>query len=159
MNLLLDLLEGRRQPIQALVESVPSGGAARLDIPLSVSEAVQAQLVGHLGSGHGVGEILLVGEHQQDRVTELVLIEHSVQLITGGVDTISIVRVNDEDKALGVGVVVSPEGADLVLSSDIPHSKANVFIFNSLDVEADGRDGGHHVTELQLVQNGGLWCI
>lgn len=55
--------------------------------------------------------------------------------ILTGIDTVSIVGINDEDQTLGVLVVVSPQGSDLVLSSDIPHCEADVLILDSLDVE------------------------
>jgi hypothetical protein len=49
---------------------------------------------------HGVGQILLVGEDQQNGVTELVLSEHPQQLFAGLTHTIPIVAVNNEDQAL-----------------------------------------------------------
>jgi hypothetical protein len=129
-------LEGGREPVKALVETITSGGAARLDVPLSVAQPMEAQLLSHLSGAHGVGEILLVGEHEEDRVPELILVEHTVQLVTSSVDTITIVGVDHEDQALGVLVIVSPEGSNLVLPPDIPHGKANILVFDSLDVEA-----------------------
>jgi len=51
---------------------------------------------------------------------------------------------------------VSPERADLVLPSDIPHGEGDVLVLDSLDIEADGRDGGYDFTELELVQDGRL---
>lgn len=75
-----------------------------------------------------------------------------------------------------------PEGSDLVLSTDVPHGERDVLVFDSLDVEAytlrereielasdnrgrngddgsaltDGGNGGHDLSELKLVENGGL---
>jgi hypothetical protein len=106
-----------------------------LDVPLPVAKTVETQFVGHLSSTHSIGKILLVGKNEQDGVSEFILIQHSVELISSSIDTITIVRVNHEDKALSVLIVVSPEGADLILSSDIPHSEANILVLNSLDVE------------------------
>ncbi len=66
------------------------GGASRLDVPLksksfesmsvqvweilsllylSISEVLQSQLVCELAGAHGLREVLLVGEHQQHRVS------------------------------------------------------------------------------------------
>ena len=81
LSSLLSLLQSSRQPIQALVQAVAGGGATSLDVPLSVAEAVETQLIGHLGGTHGVGKILLVGENQQDGLSELVFVQHSVQLV------------------------------------------------------------------------------
>ena len=51
---------------------------------------------------------------------------------------------------------MSPEGPDLVLTTHIPHGEADVLVLDSLHVEADGGDGGHNLTQLQFVQDGGL---
>ena len=52
--------------------------------------------------------------------------------------------------------VVSPQGSDLILTSDIPNGEVDVLVLDSLDVEADGGDGGDDLTELELVEDGGL---
>lgn len=70
-------------------------------------------------SVHGVRQILFVRKHQQHRVFQLILAQHSVQLVLCLVDTITIVRVDHEDQALRVLEVVSPERPNLVLSSDV----------------------------------------
>lgn len=49
------------QPIEALVESVPVGGAGGLDVPVTLAQGVQTQLVCDLRSVHGVGQILRDG--------------------------------------------------------------------------------------------------
>jgi len=40
---------------------------------VALAQGVQAELVGDLRRVHGVGQILLVREHQQHRVAELIL--------------------------------------------------------------------------------------
>ena len=82
------------------------------------------------------GQILLVGEHQEESITELVLVQHALQLLTGLDDTIPIVAVNHEDDTLGVLEVVAPQRSNLVLTTDIPHGELNVLVFDSLDVES-----------------------
>lgn len=64
MKCLLPLDKGGGQPVEPLIESISGGGAARLDVPLPITgpETVEAELVGHFGGGHGVGEVLLVRE-------------------------------------------------------------------------------------------------
>lgn len=52
--------------------------------------------------------------------------------------------------------VVPPQGPDLVLTANVPDIKFDVFVGNSLDVEADGGDGGDVLAELELVEDGGL---
>jgi hypothetical protein len=58
-----------------------------------------------------------------------------VQLVSSGIDTVGVVRIDNKDKTLGILVVVTPERANLVLASDIPDGERNVLILNSFDVE------------------------
>jgi len=82
------------------------------------------------------GQILLVGEDQEESIPELVLVQHTLQLFAGLDNTIAIVAVNDEDDTLGVLEVMPPQRANLVLTADIPHGELNVLVLNGLDVEA-----------------------
>ena len=79
-----------------------------------------------------------------------------MELVTGLIDTANIVGVDDEDKTLGVVEVVPPEGADPVLATDVPHVHVKALVLDSLDVEADGWDGGHVLAELELIEDGRL---
>ena len=55
---------------------------------------------------------------------------------------------------------MSPERSDLVLATHIPHSEADVLVLHSLNIEPNGGDGGHNLTQLQFVQNCSLTsCI
>lgn len=139
---------------------------------------METELVSDLGSVHGVGQILLVGEDQQKGISQLVLVEHALQLLTRLNHTVAIVAVDDEDDTLGVLEVMPPQGANFVLTADVPDSELNVLVLDSLDVETcgvslsacglrsdsmaglvartDGWDGGDDFTKLQLVEDGGL---
>ena len=81
------------------------------------------------------GKILLVGKDQEESISQLVLVEHALQLLTGLDDTVTIVAVDDEDDTLGVLEVMSPKRTDLVLTADIPDGELNVLVLDSLDVE------------------------
>ena len=83
-------------------------------------------------------KILLVGKDEENGVTELVLVEHALELLASLDDTVAIVAVDDEDDALGVLEVMPPERADLVLATDIPHCELDVLVLHRLDVEAWG---------------------
>ena len=48
---------------------------------------------------------------------------HFVKLIMRLLDTLAIGGVDDENKTLGVLIVVTPQWSDFVLSADIPHGK------------------------------------
>jgi len=103
--------------------------------------------------GETNGQILLVGENQKNGVPQLVLVQHALQFLPGLDDTVAIVGVDDEDDALSVLEVVPPEGADLVLASDVPHRKLDVLVLDRLHIEAceglataataTGTDGPH----------------
>ena len=96
---------------------------------------MQTKLVSHFCRTHGVRKILLVSEHEQDGIAQLVLVEHSVHFIARGIDTISIIGIHHKDQTLGVLVVVTPQRTDLVLTTDIPNCERDVLVLNSLDVE------------------------
>ena len=66
-------------------------GGTHLDEPRPLPETVEAELVGDLGCVHGVGQILLVGEDKQKGITELILVEHPLQLLACLRDTFPIV--------------------------------------------------------------------
>jgi hypothetical protein len=80
-------------------------------------------------------KILLVGKDQQDGVSQLILVEHALEFLTGLNDTVTIVAVDDEDDTLGVLEVMSPQRTDLVLTTDVPHGELDVLVLDSLDVE------------------------
>lgn len=47
-----------REPVQTLVEAISTGGTRSLDVPVTVAQGVQSQLVCDLGRVHGVGQVL-----------------------------------------------------------------------------------------------------
>lgn len=94
--------ERQTDPFETLVEAVTARGARRLDVPLPLPERVQPELVGDLGGVHRVRQVLLVGKHEQDRVAQLVLIQHALEFLARLVDTVAVVRVDDKDDALRV---------------------------------------------------------
>ena len=144
------------KPVESLVETITSYGTGRLDEPGSSSDGVEAELVSDFWAGEGAWEILLVGKDEKDSILKLFLGEHLVELFTVLLNSVSIVGVDDVDETLSVGVVVSPEKSDLVLTTDIPHVEGDVLVLDGLDVEADGGDGVDDLTELELVEDSGL---
>lgn len=97
---------------------------------------MQTELVGDLGRVHGVGQILLVGKDQEERIPKLVLVQHALQLLSCLDNTITIVGVDDEDNSLCVLEVMSPKRPDLVLATDVPHGELDVFVLDGLNVES-----------------------
>jgi hypothetical protein len=81
-------------------------------------------------------QILLVGENQEKGVPQLVLVQHTLQLLASLGNTVTIVAVDDEDDTLSVLEVMSPQGTDLVLATDIPHGELDVAVLDGFDVKA-----------------------
>lgn len=81
-------------------------------------------------------QILLVGKDQKEGVSELVLVQHTLQLLASFHHTIAIVAIDHENDTLGVLEVMPPQRSDLVLSSNIPHCELDVLVLYSLNVEA-----------------------
>ena len=46
---------------------------------------------------------------------------------------------------------MAPQRANLVLASNVPHGKTNVFVLDCLHVEANGGDRRHDLAQLELV--------
>ena len=99
---------------------------------------------------------LLVGEHEKNSIPELIFVEHPMKLITGFSSSVPVVRVDNKNQSLCILEVVAPQGSDFVLTADIPNSEIDILVFNRFHVEADGRDCGDNLAELQLIENGGL---
>jgi hypothetical protein len=58
-----------------------------LDVPVALAKGLQAKLLRNFGSRHGVGQILLVAEHEKNGIAQLVLVQHALQLIARLADT------------------------------------------------------------------------
>jgi hypothetical protein len=65
-----------------------------------------------------------------------------VQLLARVLRAFPVVRVDDEDDALRVLVVVAPERPDLVLPADVPHREGDVLVLDRLDCGGHARGGG-----------------
>jgi len=155
-SVVASLAERVAQPFETFIETITGSSAGRLDVPGALSETVKTKLVCDFGSVHGVGKILLVGEDKEKSVTELILVQHALELFTCLDDTISVVGVDNEDDTLGVLEIMPPKRSDLVLPTNIPHCELDVLVLDSLNVEADCGNGGDNFTELELVENSGL---
>lgn len=105
------------------------------------------------GTTHTIGQILLVGKHEEQAILHLAVVDDAMQLLAGLLDARAVRRVNDEDEALGAAKVVPPEGANLVLASDVPHVEPHVLVRHRLDVEAHGGNRRHVLAQLELVQD------
>lgn len=83
-------------------------------------------------------QILLVGKDEEKGVAELILIQHALQFFPSLDDTVAIVAVDNEDDTLGILEVVSPQRANLVLTTDVPHGELDILVLDRLDIKACG---------------------
>jgi hypothetical protein len=113
---------------------------------------VETKLISDFGGVHGVlellalgfailgkygtyGQILFVGEHKEKGISQFVFVEHALQLLAGLDYTITIVAVNDEDDALRILEVMSPQRPDLVLTTNVPDGELDVLVLDGLDIK------------------------
>uniref|UniRef100_A0A0A9B0E8 Uncharacterized protein n=1 Tax=Arundo donax TaxID=35708 RepID=A0A0A9B0E8_ARUDO len=95
-------------PPQAVVEALASDGARGLYVPVMVLYAVEGQGIGDLCRGHGVLEILLVGEHEDHRVLEVPVLEQPEELVLDDVDPSTVGAVNYYNDSMSSSVVCRP---------------------------------------------------
>jgi len=103
-----------RKPVKPLIQTLTRGSTCALDVPVPLAQGVQAKLVGDFSSIHGIRKILFVCKYQKHSITELVLVQHTMELISGLNNTLSVVAVHNKNEALGVLEVVPPQGSDLL---------------------------------------------
>merc|ERR1719217_360519 len=118
------------QPVKSLIKSVSSGRTCRLDEPLPAAEIVQAKFVCHLACTHSTWQILLVCKHQDHSVSHLLLVKHLEELLSRILDAITVAAVYNEDRTICTLVVVPPELSDLILTTDVPDSEAQVLVLH-----------------------------
>lgn len=117
------LLQNTIQPAETLVKTFTSGGGGRLDVPRTLAAVSQAEFFDNFTSAHGLRQVLFVGEDEEDGITQFVFVEHSVELVASNGNTITIVAIDYKDDSLRVVVVVAPEGANAVLTTNVPDSE------------------------------------
>ena len=150
------ILEGSRQPLETVHDTLTIDSASRLNEPVAVPEQGQPQLVSDLGGVQGARHVLLVGEHQETGVSQTVVCQDPLQLLPRLLHPQAVGTVHHEDDAVAVVKVVLPQRSYLGLAPDVPDSEVDVFVLHCLHVKADGRNCGDNLAQLQLVQHGRL---
>ena len=80
-------------------------------------------------------QILLVRKHKQEALLHFPIAQYTVELLLRLVYTFPVLAVNDENETLGASVVLSPQGPNLVLSSDVPNVELDVLVGHGLHVK------------------------
>ena len=94
-------------PLQTVNNPVSRDDARVLDEPVPGPHVGQPQLVSHLSGAHGLGQVLLVCEHEYRRVPEPVVLEDGLQLLSGLLNPHRVVAVHDVDDALSNAATVA----------------------------------------------------
>mmetsp|Transcript_35595 Transcript_35595/g.82663 ORF Transcript_35595/g.82663 Transcript_35595/m.82663 type:complete len:367 (+) Transcript_35595:560-1660(+) len=153
-------IEPLAKPIQPLVEAFTGSGTRALQEPRALPQSVQSELVRDLCRGSSVRQILLVRVHKQQSVPQLILVQHLTQLLTSILHALAVVAVHHADKRVCALEVVAPERSNLVTATHIPTGQLHALVFYGFNVEANGGDGGDHLSQFQLVQHGSFsGCI
>ena len=83
------------------MEAGSSGFLSGDFLKVKTSDSLLSQFVTCDFSGiHGVGQILFVGEDEENGFSEFVLVQHPIQLLASFTDSLTIVAVNHEDQSL-----------------------------------------------------------
>jgi hypothetical protein len=85
---------------------------------------VKTKLIGYFSDGHGVGEILFVGQNEEGCVPKFVFSQNFLEFESSFIDTFAIIGINHENNSFSVIVIVPPECAYLVLTPNVPNGKA-----------------------------------
>jgi hypothetical protein len=85
---------------------------------------------------------LLVSEHKQQALLHFPVAENPMKFLLGLVDTVTVLAVDNEDEALGTGVIMPPERTDLILPSNVPNIEFDVLVRDRLNIEPNCCQGG-----------------
>jgi hypothetical protein len=82
------------------------------------------------------------------------------EFICSFADTVTIAAIYNIYQGICVVEVVSPKGAKLFLTADVPDCEDDIFVLDFFYIEADGGDGGEDLSYVEFVEDGGLaGCI
>jgi hypothetical protein len=125
---LLFTREGIRKPFEPLIKAITTESICRLDIPLIACERMQTQLVCNFFDTHGIREILLVRKDKNSGVSQFFASNNSMKLFARFFNSLPVIAVDNKDQGICVLKIMTPERSDLVLTTDVPHSKVEVFV-------------------------------
>mmetsp|Transcript_52329 Transcript_52329/g.152103 ORF Transcript_52329/g.152103 Transcript_52329/m.152103 type:complete len:312 (-) Transcript_52329:7-942(-) len=149
-----------RQPVQALVEAVPTTGAATLGMyRRTARQTGDPQCTHHLASRQRGWKVLLV-DKDQHRGHEGIVIGCSghgeLEELRGNVKTVAVIGIDNEYQSVCSWHVVSDQGAGLVSEPEVPECQGAATQVQGLNIEANGWYGSDRGSKLQLVKDGCL---
>lgn len=121
--------------------------AARLAGRLDESQALAKRLL-----AHGLGEIDLVGKHDDRHRAQRLAGKDRVQLAAGLVEAARVRSIHDEDDGVGRHVVVAPDAARLLMPAEVVALQRGVEQLYLLLRHALRRQVRRHVVVAQHVQ-------
>lgn len=127
------------KPIESTLDPVPGLDTDSIDAPSVVLDFVQAELLDNVLGFETRGQVLFVGENEENRVLDFRVEKQLLQLLLGRFEGVGIGTVNDEDHSFGALVVDVPYLSKTVLAPQIPGLHVDVFVLDFLVVGADGR--------------------
>ena len=86
-----------------------------------------------------LGQVLLVGEDEDDGVPHLAVVDDPVQLLPRLVYAVAVGAVHHEDEPLRPRVVVPPQRTDLVLAPDVLQLSVRWRVLCNVMMAKDGR--------------------
>jgi hypothetical protein len=111
---------------------------------MPLTQGVEAKLVSDLSSIHGVWQILFVGKNKENCITQLILIQHPVQLISCLHNTISIIAIYHKDQPLCILEVVPPQWPNLFKDCHDINSIIQNALMNCLHQSAQTSTSHHY---------------
>ena len=106
---------------------------------------VEAIFLSPLQPSLNLGKSCSLAKTEKNSIPHLILIQHIGLLLVGNISSLTIIAVNDIDETMGALVKMASPFSDLVLAADLPHSEAQVSVFDGPNVEADSGDCGDHL--------------
>ncbi len=136
------LVELVGEPVERLEEIAAIDCRRRKDVPLAKLQRAEVEGLGNLFDRHRSRQILLVRQHEQHGIFQLVFDQHARQFVAHLFQSIAIVAVDDEYDRLRVLEIVSPKRSDFASTADVPYREVDVvteFVlrFNRLNIETN----------------------
>nr|GME09611.1 hypothetical protein Iba_scaffold8938CG0010 [Ipomoea batatas] len=95
-------------PLQTIIEAITSKGAAGLDVPVVVFNAVERNSIGYLCRSHGFFEVLLVRVYKHNSILQIFMWEQLEQFVFYNRNSGSVCTVYDYNDSMSSSVVGCP---------------------------------------------------